>query len=968
MLLTLGVGLAAGHGAADDGDFANFESAHVHPIAISDDGRRLYAVNTPEARLGVFEIGSHGRLVFLGDVPVGLEPVSLAVRPGTHEVWVANHLSDTVSIVDGRALRTEATLPVGDEPTDVAFAAGRAFVSLAGNRDHVAVFDAGSRELLTRIEVLGDDPRALAATPDGRRVALVVLESGNGTTNVHEAFISDARPPPDPWPARDVYFPPSVPMMPAPHAPLIVQQDPDSGRWLDEAGQDWSDAVFFGIDATLPDYDLFWIDAQADPPFVEERVSRVGTSLFDVAIHPSTGAAWVPNTDARNLVRFEPNLRGHVVETRVSIVAPEGDEVDPIDLNPHIDRSRTPGPPEEIARSLSIPVDSAFDRSGDRYYVAAFGSSKVGVLDGRTGEVLRRIEVGGGPSGLALHPRRNLLYVLERFSNTIATVNTRRGRVVGRTGVSGPRAFDPSPRAVREGRRLLYDGQLSSGHGDLSCASCHVFGNFDGLAWDLGDPTGYFLAFEEMPWLDGIVQSPHFGFDPMKGPMTTQSLRGLSGTEPLHWRGDRADVQAFNGAFVSLLGRDRVLSPSEIDLFAEFVATIQYPPNPNRRLDDSLPAFLEGFGDPRLGEEIFLNVPVQGTLRCVGCHASPVGHLPLIQTAGGDQSFKIPHLRNVYEKMAYDPLPPTGPEPDLVKGGFGVLHAGALSLRAFLGLSFDGLGERLPDLVAFLLSFPTETAPCVGSQRDLHPADGFAGAAFVAVLAGQAATGRCDAVAHGWLGGEPVAFAYDPAADAWLADRKGRAPRSSEALLAGLQEGDLLTVSGVPAGSGHRLALDRDRDGCFDGDERERGTDPASPGTPVIDSDADGISDETDRCPGWKQRDPRQRDRDRNGQPDECQCGDVNDDGRTSWRDLVALWMYLNGNGRRGLEPAKCNVAGAPGNDPALCDHADLSALFVHLWSGSREPVDLCLPPDPGTDEAVLSCEDEPLPKKRARR
>ena len=36
----------------------------------------------------------------------------------------------------------------------------------------------------------------------------------------------------------------------------------------------------------------------------------------------------------------------------------------------------------------------------------------------------------------------------------------------------------------------VYDARLSSSHGDSACASCHVFGDFDSLAWDLGDPDG----------------------------------------------------------------------------------------------------------------------------------------------------------------------------------------------------------------------------------------------------------------------------------------------------------------------------------------------------------------------------------------------------------------------------------------------------------------------------------------------
>ena len=40
------------------------------------------------------------------------------------------------------------------------------------------------------------------------------------------------------------------------------------------------------------------------------------------------------------------------------------------------------------------------------------------------------------------------------------------------------------------GRPFLYDTSLTSSHGDSACASCHIFGDFDSLAWDLGDPDG----------------------------------------------------------------------------------------------------------------------------------------------------------------------------------------------------------------------------------------------------------------------------------------------------------------------------------------------------------------------------------------------------------------------------------------------------------------------------------------------
>jgi DNA-binding beta-propeller fold protein YncE len=118
------------------GSFAVFESGQVRPLAMSLDRRHLFAVNTPDNRLEIFRVDANG-LVHAGSVPVGLEPVAVAVRTN-REVWVVNHLSDSVSVVDlddgatsGRVLRT---LLVGDEPRDIVFAgpaARRVFVTTA---------------------------------------------------------------------------------------------------------------------------------------------------------------------------------------------------------------------------------------------------------------------------------------------------------------------------------------------------------------------------------------------------------------------------------------------------------------------------------------------------------------------------------------------------------------------------------------------------------------------------------------------------------------------------------------------------------------------------------------------------------------------------------------------------------------------------------------------------------------------
>src|SRR5262249_51169861 len=152
-----------------------------------------------------------GALWPLGSVSVGLEPVAVAVRSQT-EVWVVNHLSDSVSVIDvslGVNARVVRTLHVGDEPRDIVFAGAdrsRAFITTAHRgqsspddpdlfkggvgRADVWVFDAnnlgdaagGTR--LAKLTLFADTPRALAVSADGSKVYAAAFLSGNQTTVV----------------------------------------------------------------------------------------------------------------------------------------------------------------------------------------------------------------------------------------------------------------------------------------------------------------------------------------------------------------------------------------------------------------------------------------------------------------------------------------------------------------------------------------------------------------------------------------------------------------------------------------------------------------------------------------------------------------------------------------------------------------------------------------------------------------
>src|SRR6185369_1917504 len=181
-----------------------------------------------------------------------------------------------------------------------------------------------------------------------------------------------------------------------------------------------------------------------------------------------------------------------------------------------------PGTQAERDSALGIPTGVAFASTNNRLYVTAFANDRLGVLNPNAGanQILARIPCVAGPSGLLLDEARHQIYVLGRFRNQLQTLSTDNFSTVGFV----PVGFDPTPDAIVNGRKFFYGG-FTSGHGDQACASCHLFGDTDQFSWELGNPQGT-MAPAPPGQIDPLLQ----GFHPMKGPMVTQSLRGLINT------------------------------------------------------------------------------------------------------------------------------------------------------------------------------------------------------------------------------------------------------------------------------------------------------------------------------------------------------------------------------------------------------------------------------------------------------
>lgn len=921
---------STGSSLGDSGDYTLFESGHVRPMAISPDQRTLYAVNTPDNRLEVFRIDARsGHLQHIGSVPVGLEPVAVAVR-NEREVWVVNHLSDSVSIIDTTRLseiRVVKTLLVGDEPRDIVFANRRAFITTAHRgqnvpynpqfttpgigRADVWIFDANNLgeemggDPINIIQLFTDTPRALAVSKNQRFVYAAGFLTGNRTTSINALSI-------DPTDTRLAALRVEG-VEDQPHVGVIVKfQD---GHWKDVVGQVWDDKVKLN----LPDRDVFVIDASLPVPALRKRgvntYSGVGTVLFNMIENPVNGNLYVSNTDGDSLPRFEgplmapTSVQGRLHESRITVLTRNG-SVQPVDLNSHIDYSTCCIPNSaEAEKSLAFPMEMAISNNGGTLYVVAFGSNKIGIFNTKEldnnqydpNKKQRHIALQGdksrGPSGLVLNEAFQKLYVMTRFDNSISVINTANDQEVQTVSM-----YSPEPDSIVEGRRFLYDAKLTSSHGDSACASCHVFGDFDGIAWDLGNPNestvlnpGPFMVGEainnegelvEVSFLPSTLGFSFFtkdDFSPLKGPMTTQSLRGMDNHGPMHWRGDRrsftasaqphdgvfdeeAAFKAFNGAFVDLVGRHAPLDDEQMQAFTDFILQITYPPNPVRNLDNSLTI------DQQAGEDFYFDRVSDSFASCNGCHVlDPTANSddPSVAKPGffgtdgrytfevETQVFKIPHLRNMYQKigmfgMAANPvfaLPGIHEHQGDQIRGFGFLHDGSTDtmFNFFHAIAFsqrpkntseplitalgfdpgnpDGFdtgftAEGIPfitdegkaqirQMEQFMLAFDSNMKPIVGQQITLNQTPSKAVMGRVKLLMARADAGDCELVARR-KSNQGFLYTGNRMFQPSTKD-SGQIKFSELEALAKKRHGEI-TFTCVPPGSGRRIALDRDSD------------------------------------------------------------------------------------------------------------------------------------------------------------
>ena len=147
-------------------------------VAVDSAGRRVYITNQGGNTVSVID------RAFLGvpgpPIPVGVNPAGIAVNPAGTRVYVANQGGSSVSVIDtATGTVIGPPIPVGLRPSGVAVnpAGTRIYVTNQGS-NNLSVIDAETEQVIA-IPSVGIGPVGVAVNPAGTRVYVANRESSN---------------------------------------------------------------------------------------------------------------------------------------------------------------------------------------------------------------------------------------------------------------------------------------------------------------------------------------------------------------------------------------------------------------------------------------------------------------------------------------------------------------------------------------------------------------------------------------------------------------------------------------------------------------------------------------------------------------------------------------------------------------------------------------------------------------------
>jgi YVTN family beta-propeller protein len=535
-------------------------------------------------------------------IAVGSEPTGLSLSPDGSQLVVANTTSNTLSIIDTKALAVTRTISTPADPYGVLFHPNGKIYVTHQRSGAVSVYNGSTGEqshdpmfLVLDPSKTGGEPRLPGAPTDP-----VLGDSGR------------------------VY----IPHVQSKQTPTATAVGSPPGSYAGGGGAPGAVAVVASGVAS--------IDTSSSDRFLNGQ----GLESFGGVAVPACGGCG-SGTPAP-----APAPSGFGIAPSTS---------QPLDNAPPVILTTVNGQP------LSGPSGIAMEPNGKFLYMTNMNSGNVAILSTNgslptsqsslagdapssaspTNGLFALVKVGAGPKGIAITASGDRAYVFNAFDESVSVLGATAGQVTQQDVFSI--ATSPLTPQQQLGRKLFFaadDARMTNpAAGGIACASCHPGGREDGRTWQFSE---------------GARNTP------------TLAGRRLATTAPYHWDGLLNDMHAFTKIVEDRMGgsggtsgasTQPALTETDFNDMLAFLDAQPAPDNPALNKDGTI----VNAGAAQRGKAIF-----EGAAGCVACHTGgdltdnafhDVGtenHLTLGGTAElFPNHVNTPTLRNIFYSAPY---------------------------------------------------------------------------------------------------------------------------------------------------------------------------------------------------------------------------------------------------------------------------------------------------------------------------
>jgi YVTN family beta-propeller protein len=333
---------------------------------------------------------------------VGQAPTALCYDSTNHKVFVANNISNDVSVIDANTNTVTATIPVGEKPVAICWnpTSGKIYVACApyAATGSVHIIDAYTNAVIGSVDV-GTNPIALAWNSTRNKIYCMNTETGDITVidGASNELVASVR---------------------------LPDQIPN-----DIAYNPVNDQIYVSSDVYNKTGKVRAIDCSVDT--IVKSISTGQESCWDLDVNPTDNRVYCANRSSNTIsvITCSDNRRiGNVAvqgEPRSALWIPGNKVFFSEYWTNSISFMR--GDSLRIAGRFPIggsPASMIYVPNTQKLFCTNYLTSGVSAIDARDGNehMLLGIQVGAGPLGMALFPDRNRIYVGNSWDSTVSVI------------------------------------------------------------------------------------------------------------------------------------------------------------------------------------------------------------------------------------------------------------------------------------------------------------------------------------------------------------------------------------------------------------------------------------------------------------------------------------------------------------------------------------------------------------------